>query len=145
MSEVKRAALYTRISEKEKGVDKVADQEADLRKIADASGYLVAEVFTDDDKFAFKREDRPAWTRMLGALKAGKFDVIMASAPDRLARGDATALEALQVLCVRAGAVIHTKAAGVQDPSTPMVKALLRIQDTLGGWSRTSSRRSLPR
>jgi DNA invertase Pin-like site-specific DNA recombinase len=130
----KRAALYCRISQKEEGVDKTANQEAALRQLGAANGYVVAGVFTDDDISAYRGKlDRPAWTRMLSGLKNKDFDVVMAVAPDRFTRGAAAELEALQMLCVEAGAVIHTKSAGVQDPATPMVRAMLQIQDIFGG------------
>ena len=130
----KQAALYTRISQAEPGIDKVEAQEMRLRKVAKSSGYVVADVFVDDDVSAFRgRKLRPGFTRMLAGLKDGKYEVIMAVAPDRFTRGSATELEALQFLCVQAGATIHTIAAGVQDPATPMTRAILQIQDVIGG------------
>jgi DNA invertase Pin-like site-specific DNA recombinase len=57
----------------------------------------------------------------------------MATEPERLTRGSATQLDALQVLLVRNEAVIHTLSVGVQDPSSPMVRAFMQIADTIGG------------
>lgn len=129
-----RAALYCRISEKEEGVDKTANQEAALRLLAQQSGYEVQGVYTDDDISAYRgRLERPAWTRMLTAIKDGKVDVVMAVAPDRFTRGSAAETEALSMLCAQAGAIIHTKSTGVQDPSSPMVRAMLAIQDVFNG------------
>lgn len=130
----KRAALYCRISETDEKVDKTANQEERLRALAEQAGYTVAEVFTDENISAYKGKlERPAFTRMLADTKAGKFDVLMATEPERFTRGSASQMEALQYICVEAGAVIHTASVGVQDPSTPMVRAFMQIMDTLGG------------
>ncbi len=129
-----RAALYCRISQREADVDKTANQEAKLRALAAHEGYVVAEAFVDDDLSAYRGKlARPGWTKMLAGIQDGKFDVIMATAPDRFTRGSAAELEALSMTCVSAGAVVHTVSGGRQDPSTPMVRGMLGITDILGG------------
>lgn len=135
MSNVKlRAALYCRISEREEGVDKTANQEAALRKLAASSGYTVAEVFVDDDISAYRgKVERPAFTRLMAAIKEGRVDVVMAVHRDRLTRGSAAENEAMNILLAQAGAVLHLKNGGVIDPSTPMVRAMLGIQDIFDG------------
>lgn len=130
----KRAAIYARISKSDSNVDKVENQVAELKALAKAVGYEVAAVFEDDDISAYKGEKRrPGFDQMLGQIKDKKFDVIMATEPQRLTRGSAENLEALAVLCVRANAIIHTRSAGVQDPATPTTRALMGIMDLIGG------------
>jgi DNA invertase Pin-like site-specific DNA recombinase len=55
----------------------------------------------------------------------------MATEPQRFTRGSATELEALNLALVKAGAVYHTRRAGIQDPATPMVRGMLQMQDVL--------------
>lgn len=132
----RRAAIYARISQAADDVDKTANQIAELRALAKTSGYMVAEgdVFEDDDVTAYRgKAERPGYVAMLAALDEGRFEVVMATEPQRLTRGSATDLDALNVALVRAGAVLHTRAAGIQDPATPTTRALMEIMDTIGG------------
>lgn len=134
ISPVKRAAIYARISKADSDVDKVENQVSELKKLAAANGYEVAAIHADDDISAFKSTSlRNGYLSLLDGLKAHAYDVILATEPQRLTRGSAADLEALQVLCVKAGALIHTRAAGVQDPATPTTKALMQIMDVIGG------------
>jgi site-specific DNA recombinase len=125
------AALYCRISEKDDSVDKTEIQERRLRETAAASGYTVAEVFTDDGISAYSGAERPAFLRLLAGVKAGRFGVVMAVAPDRFAR-KAADMDTLQVLCANAGTVLHTLTAGISDPGTPMARAMGQIMGVLG-------------
>jgi DNA invertase Pin-like site-specific DNA recombinase len=128
----KKAALYARISQAAEDVDKTANQLAELRDLAKASGYVVADEFEDDDVSAYEgKAERADFVRLLVAVQDGHFDVVMATEPQRLTRGSATELEALQLACAKGGAVIHTRAQGVQDPATPGVVAIQRIQDAV--------------
>lgn len=127
-----RAVIYTRISQADEKVDKPQDQADAMRKVASDSGYTVVAVLTDDDISAFEgKYDRPAFNELLARTAQGEFDVVMATEPQRFTRGDPVALEALNVALTKSGAVYHTRAAGVQDPATPMVKGILQLQDTL--------------
>lgn len=128
----KRAALYARISQTAEDVDKTANQLAELRDLAVASGYAVADEFEDDDVSAYEgKAERAEFARLLVGLQDGRFDVVMATEPQRLTRGGPTELEALQLACAKGGAVIHTRAQGIQDPATPGVLAIQRIQDAV--------------
>lgn len=128
----KRAALYARISQAADDVDKTANQLAELRALAQSCGYVVADEFEDDDVSAYEgKAERTEFARLLVGLQDGRFDVVMATEPQRLTRGGPTELEALQLACAKGGAVIHTRAAGVQDPATPGVVAIQRIQDAV--------------
>ena len=112
-----RAVLYCRISEKKVSHDSVAVQEKNLRKLAKAQGYEVIEPpYVDDGISAYSGAVRPQWLELLKDLKKRKFDVILAVAEDRLAR-NAFENIGLQRDCVAAGAVWHTVASGLVDPS----------------------------
>lgn len=128
------AVIYARISEKEDSVDKVANQVHSLHELASREGYTVMDTFTDDDVTAYKgKKRRNGFIAMLARVKAGGVDVVLATEPQRLTRGSLSELEAMHLVLAQARAVLHTLAAGVQDPSTPTTKALMQIMDVMGG------------
>lgn len=133
-SKVKRAAIYARISKADSDVDKVENQVAELKNLATTHGYEVVAIHTDDDTSAFKgATPRNGYINLINGLKTHSYDVVMATEPQRLTRGSATDLDLLQAHCVKAGAFIHTRSAGVQDPATATTKALMQIMDVIGG------------
>ncbi len=81
------AAVYARISSdpvgKALGVER---QEEDCRRVADDSGWLVGEVYIDNDVSAFSRKPRPAFERMLEDLRSGARDAVICYHIDRLTR-----------------------------------------------------------
>ena len=131
---VKRAAIYARISKADSDVDKVETQIAELKELAKSCGYEVVAIHTDDDISAFKgATTRSGYIGLIDGLKNHAYDVVLATEPQRLTRGSATDLDLLQAHCVKAGAFIHTRSAGVQDPATATTKALMQIMDVIGG------------
>jgi site-specific DNA recombinase len=128
------AAIYARISQAADDVDKTANQVAELRSLAALHKYVVREIYEDDDISAYNgKAHRPGFVSMLAGLREGRFDVVLATEPSRLTRGSAVELNALNMELVRAGAVLHTARAGVQNPGTPMVAAMMQIQDVFDG------------
>lgn len=84
-----RAAIYTRISDDNEGrALGVARQEADCRRLAEAEGYTVVKVYSDNDISAStsSRKPRPEYLRMLDDAEAGRFEVILAYSTSRLTR-----------------------------------------------------------
>jgi site-specific DNA recombinase len=85
---LKRAALYARVStEKQEREETVASQVALLQQTAAAHNYdvLPGNVFIDDG-ISGTRLDRPALDRLRDLAAEGAFEVILVTAPDRLAR-----------------------------------------------------------
>jgi site-specific DNA recombinase len=85
---LKRAALYARVStDKQKREETVASQVDLLPQTAEASGYevLPGNVFIDDG-ISGTRLDRPALERLRDLVAEGVFEVLLVTAPDRLAR-----------------------------------------------------------
>ena len=83
-----RAALYARVStEKQEREETVASQMDLLQQIAVARNYEVLPglVFIDDG-ISGTRFDRPALDRLRDLAAEGAFEVILVTAPDRLAR-----------------------------------------------------------
>src|SRR5215475_1584307 len=85
---LKRAALYARVStEKQEREETVASQVDLLQQTAAAHSYevLPGNVFIDDG-ISGTRLDRPALDRVRDLAAEGAFEVVLVTAPDRLAR-----------------------------------------------------------
>jgi site-specific DNA recombinase len=134
ISEVKRAAIYARISKADSDVDKVENQITELKKLAKRAGYEVVGVFEDDDISAYKGKSvRPGWAQLLREIEKKKFDVILATEMSRFTRGSSVESDVFTATCVKAGAVIHTRSGGVLDPNSPSALAMVQIMDVLSG------------
>ena len=81
------AAIYTRISRDVTGEGLgVERQLIDCRKYAADHGWVVAEVYEDNDFSAYKGGRRPAYQRMLEDIEAGQRDAVIVYNLDRLTR-----------------------------------------------------------
>lgn len=99
-----RAVLYLRMSLDRTGEGAgVERQETACRALADARGWDVVRVFTDNSVSASKGV-RPQWEAMLTAASAGSFDLVVSWAMDRLVRRSSD-LERLIETGVRAATV----------------------------------------
>ncbi len=80
-------AIYARISDdpdrRALGVDR---QIADCRRLAAARNWPVAEIYTDNDVSAWSGKPRPEWIRLLGDLRSGRRDGLIAYDLDRITR-----------------------------------------------------------
>lgn len=133
-SNVKRAAIYARISKADSDIDKVENQVSELRKIAKSAGYTVVAVFEDDDISAYKgKSARPGWAALIRGIEKKQFDVILATEMSRFTRGSTTESDYFTATCVKAGAVIHTRSGGVIDPRSPGALAMVQIMDVISG------------
>lgn len=83
-----RAAIYVRISEDRRGTGLgVARQEAECRALAEAKGWDIVAVHTDNDISASKRSvRRPGYEQLLADIRAGHVDAVIAWAHHRLHR-----------------------------------------------------------
>src|SRR3982074_2467851 len=81
---MKRAVLYLRVST----IDQTtANQERELRQIAERVGYNLLKVYKDHGISGAKgRDQRPAFNAMCRAAACREFDVVMAWSVDRLGR-----------------------------------------------------------
>jgi DNA invertase Pin-like site-specific DNA recombinase len=81
-----RAAVYLRQSQdREDNQLAISRQRADCTKLCKAKGWTVTE-YVDNDRSAFNGKPRPAYTRMLTDICAGKIDAVVAWHQDRLHR-----------------------------------------------------------
>lgn len=131
-----RAAIYCRISLDRKvqtgehageftmlGVQR---QEQDCRALCVRNEWEVVEVYVDNDVSATSGKERPAYTRMIDALRAGSIDAIVCWHPDRLYRRT-TDLEQLVDVVERSKAPIATVNAGSIDLTSPSGRLVARL------------------
>jgi DNA invertase Pin-like site-specific DNA recombinase len=81
MSQVKRAAIYVRVSTQEQNTD---SQESELREYVERRGWSC--VMYRDHGQSGAKNDRHALSVLLGDLRRRKIDVVVVWALDRLAR-----------------------------------------------------------
>jgi site-specific DNA recombinase len=96
--------IYCRISKDDaegQGLG-VTRQEKDCRSLAEHKKWQVGEVFTDNDVSAYSGKRRPAYERMLDALRSGTIDGVVCWHLDRLTRRPAE-LETFFDVCDKAG------------------------------------------
>ena len=130
------AAIYCRISQDREGAGLgVTRQEEDCRRLAEERGLTVGDVFVDDDLSAYSGKPRPAYLRLLEALRAGRFGTVIAWHTDRLHRSPIELEEYIEV-SEKHGVSTVTVRAGHVDLETPSGRAVAR---TLGAWSRFES------
>lgn len=75
-----RAVIYVRVSQDRKGQGKsVSEQETESRQTAHEEGFLVVEMFKDNDKSASRhaKKSRPGYLEMRDYLKTGNVDVLI--------------------------------------------------------------------
>src|SRR5271169_106326 len=96
MTQVKRAALYVRVSTDGQTLE---NQTRELRQIAERRGWQVVETFSDAGISGAKdRTKRPGLDRMLKAACRREFDIVMAWSIDRLGRSLIDLLHTVQNL-----------------------------------------------
>lgn len=87
MSRATRAALYSRVSTEEQAErgTSLADQQRRTAEYCETNGWEIAEQFVDDG-VSGATLDRPALQHLVRASRAGTFDVVVVTDPDRLSR-----------------------------------------------------------
>lgn len=82
-----RAAIYCRISQDRAGAGLgVARQEEDCRALCERRGWVVAEVYADNDVSAYSGKPRPAWQQLISDVQGGAVDALVGWHVDRLTR-----------------------------------------------------------
>jgi DNA invertase Pin-like site-specific DNA recombinase len=130
---MKRAVLYLRVST----IDQTtANQERELRAVAERAGWLIVKVYKDHGISGAKgRDKRPAYNQMLRDAFRPQFDVVMAWSVDRLGRS-------LQELVTFLGELhslhvdLHLHQQGI-DTTTPAGKALFQMMGVFAEFERS--------
>jgi DNA invertase Pin-like site-specific DNA recombinase len=126
-----RAAIYCRISEDRHGTgQKVEDQEADCRRLAERLGLEVVEVYVDNDLTAHKGskryKERPRYRDLLTAIRAGQVDAVLATETERLHRDSRERLDYIDA-CQPYDVPTYTVRAGNLDLSTSSGRMVAKI------------------
>jgi site-specific DNA recombinase len=127
----KRAAVYCRISEDRHGTgQKVEDQEADCRRLAERLDLEVVEVYVDNDLTAHKGSrryrERPGYRDLLTAIRAGQVDAVLATETERLHRDSRELLDYIDA-CQPHDVPTYTVRAGNLDLSTSSGRMVAKI------------------
>jgi site-specific DNA recombinase len=105
-----RAAIYARYSSDMQSAASITDQVRICRRLAEERGWQVVEVFADE-AISGATHLRPGFQAMQQAAMAGRFDVLVAEALDRLSR-DQEHIAGLHKRMRFLGVEIFTKAEG---------------------------------
>jgi DNA invertase Pin-like site-specific DNA recombinase len=136
IKQVKRAALYVRVSTDHQTVE---NQIAELRRVAERRGWEIVETYKDAGISGAKgRDKRPGLDGMLKDASRRKFDVVMAWAIDRLGRSLIDLLDTIQ----------HLESCGVDlyldqqhiDTTTPAGKLMFQITGAFAEFERSMIR-----
>lgn len=140
-----RAAIYVRISRDDAGdMLGVRRQEKDARALCERKGWVVGEVFTDDDVSAWSGVARPGYRLMLEAIAARDVDAVVAYDLDRLHRIPRE-LEEFFDACDRAGLVNLATVSGDVDLATNDGRMMARIMGAVARKSSDDTSRRLRR
>jgi DNA invertase Pin-like site-specific DNA recombinase len=122
-----RAGIYLRISKDPKGLRAgVRRQHDDCEDLARGRSWKIAEIFEDNDTSAYSGKRRPAYERMIEAVKLGEIDAIVAWHPDRLHRSPKE-LEPFIDLVEASNVLIATVQGGEYDLTTASGRMTARI------------------
>ncbi len=126
-----RAAVYCRISSDREGEALGVDrQEHDARALALRRGWAVIEpAYVDNDVSASSGRQRPAYSRLLADIAAGRVDAVVVYRLDRLHRRPIE-LETFMPLCEKHGVALASVAGDV-DLATPEGKLHARIMGSV--------------
>jgi DNA invertase Pin-like site-specific DNA recombinase len=130
---MKRAVLYLRVSTTDQTT---ANQERELREVAERTGWQVVHVYKDHGISGAKgRDKRPAFDALHKAAAQRKFDVVMAWSVDRLGRSLQDLVAFLSEIHA-AGVDLFLHQQGL-DTTTPAGKALFQMMGVFAEFERS--------
>jgi DNA invertase Pin-like site-specific DNA recombinase len=129
---MKRVAIYLRVSTVQQTT---ANQERELRDIAERAGWQVVKIYKDHGISGSKgRDGRPAFDALCQAVTRREIDMIMAWSVDRLGRSLKDLVAFLGELRAT-GVDLFLKQQGI-DTSTPAGKALFQMMGVFAEFER---------
>ena len=130
---MKRAVLYLRVSTIEQTT---ANQERELRQVAERAGWDVVKVYKDHGISGSKgRDKRPAFDALHKAAARREFDMVMAWSVDRLGRSLQDLISFLSEVHA-AGVDLFLHQQGL-DTTTPAGKALFQMMGVFAEFERS--------
>ena len=104
MSDVKRVAIYTRVSTQEQSQEgySLGEQEERLRMYSKAHGWAIYRVYTDPG-YSGAKLDRPAIHELVRDCGSGAFDAVLIYKLDRLSRSQKDTLHLIEDVFTPAG------------------------------------------
>lgn len=143
-----RAAAYLRVSSAgQRDRQTIDGQRRDVPAYITSMGWTLAGIYEDDGRSAWtgKLEARLGYARMIADARAGRFDVVVVAAVDRLTRSEDPAERAEIVgRLTRAGVKIAIVGAGIQDPRSLAGDLFLSVMGAIAAAeSRIKSERTI--
>lgn len=121
-----QAIIYVRISQDREGAGLgVERQESDCRELAERLGWTVVDVLCDNDVSAYSGKPRPAYRKLLEALRTGSANGVLVWHTDRLHRSPVELEDYVQV-CETHGIATQTAKAGPLDLASPSGRLVAR-------------------
>jgi DNA invertase Pin-like site-specific DNA recombinase len=132
----RRVALYTRVSTDHQTT---ANQERELRAIADRTGCEIVQIYRDEGISGAKgREMRPAFDALCKDAARRQFDMVMAWSVDRLGRSLQDLVEFLSELhALKIDLFLHQQGL---DTTTPAGKAMYQMMGVFAEFERAMIR-----
>src|SRR6476660_320816 len=129
---MKRAVLYLRVSTLDQTV---ANQERELRQVAERAGWEIVHVYRDHGISGSKgRDGRPAFDALHKAATRREFDVVMAWSVDRLGRSLKDLIAFLsEINAVGVDLFLHQQGL---DTTTPGGKAMFQMMGVFAEFER---------
>ena len=130
---MKRAVLYLRVSTLDQTT---ANQERELRQVADRAGWQIVKVYKDHGVSGAKgRDKRPAFDALHKAAARREFDVVMAWSVDRLGRSLQDLMGFLsEISAVGVDLFLHQQGL---DTTTPGGKAMFQMMGVFAEFERS--------
>jgi DNA invertase Pin-like site-specific DNA recombinase len=123
----KTAAIYARYSDVQCSVTSIEDQVDRCRTYAAQQGWNVTAVYADREISGQSAGARPEFLRLRKDAERGKYNVVLAEAPDRLARRVADLTDLRDVLQF-AGVELHAVSMGLITPLHAAVMGMVAEQ-----------------
>ncbi|GAB7068773.1 recombinase family protein [Mycolicibacterium hodleri] len=122
-----RTVLYLRVSLDRTGEQLAVErQRKDAERIASQRGWHIVDTYTDNSVSAAGKKARPAFTKMLDAIKRGQVQAVVAWSLDRLARNARDRL-ALVEACRDHGVIIALVQGSDMDPTTASGRLVIGV------------------
>lgn len=129
---MRRVAIYTRVSTDQQTT---ANQERELRALAERSGWQIVDVYRDEGVSGAKgRDKRPAFDALCQDATRRRFDMVMAWSVDRLGRSLQDLVTFLSELhALRIDLFLHQQGL---DTTTPAGKAMFQMMGVFAEFER---------